>query len=80
MQVLHFVDRMVKVCKCYTLLGGWSKGASVTLCRQDQQDSLKGRLGMSDIFPLSGISGLSFDSPFLTHIIFLPGLLALSGL
>ena len=31
---------------------------------------------MSDVFPLSGISGLSFDSPFLSHLIFLPGLLA----
>ena len=37
MQVLHFVGRMVKVCKCYTLGAGWSKCASVTLCREDGQ-------------------------------------------
>ena len=46
--VLHFVGRMVKVCKCslcredgpsvcYTLWAGWSKCASVTLFREDGQ-------------------------------------------
>ena len=29
-----------------------------------------GRLWMSDAFPLSGISGLSFDSPFLSPLLF----------
>ena len=30
----------------------------------------KGKPGMSDITPLSGISGLSIDSPFLSHLLF----------
>ena len=30
----------------------------------------EGRPGMSDISPLSGISGLSFDSPFLSLLLF----------
>ena len=30
----------------------------------------KGRLGMSDVTLLSGISGLSFDSPFLSPLLF----------
>ena len=29
----------------------------------------KGRPGMSDVFLLSGISGLLFDSPFLSHLL-----------
>ena len=38
--------------------------------------------GMSDVTLLSGISGLSFDSPFLSPLLFffLPSLLALSVL
>ena len=36
---------------------------------------------MSDVCPLSGISGLSFDSPFLFPLLsFLPSPLALSDL
>ena len=40
----------------------------------------EGRLGIDDVFPLSGISGLSFDSPFLSPLFFLsllPSLLVL---
>ena len=33
---------------------------------------------MSDVVFLSGISGLSFDSPFLSPLFFLPGPFALS--
>ena len=44
----------------------------------------KGKLGMSDVSILSGISGLSFDSPFLSPLLFsfsfLPSPLALSVL
>ena len=44
----------------------------------------EGRLGMSDVSPVSGISGLSFDSPFLSPLFFLsfylPSPLALSVL
>ena len=31
---------------------------------------VEGRPGMSNVFPLSGISGLLFDSPFLSHLLF----------
>ena len=41
----------------------------------------EGRPGMSDVIVLSGISGLSFDSPCLSPLLFfLPGPLALSVL
>ena len=41
----------------------------------------EGRSGMSDVTLLSGISGLSFDSPFLSPLLFfLPSSLALSVL
>ena len=41
----------------------------------------EGRPWMSDVIVLSGISGLSFDSPFLSPLLFfLPGPLALSVL
>ena len=33
-------------------------------------NSLKGRPGMSDVSPLSGISGLSFDSTLLSPLLF----------
>ena len=39
--------------------------------------SPEGSLELSDFFPLSGKSGLSFDSPFLSHLVFLPSPLAL---
>ena len=48
--------------------------------------TLEGRPGMSDVFLLSGISGLSFDFPFLSPLlfflllVFLPSPLALSVL
>ena len=32
----------------------------------------KGRPGVSDVFPLSGISGLSFDSTLLSPLVILP--------
>ena len=40
----------------------------------------EGRLGMSDVSPLSGTSGLSFDSTLLTisSLVFLPSPVALS--
>ena len=41
----------------------------------------EGRLGMSDVSPLSGISGLSSDSPFLSPLLFfLPSPFALTVL
>ena len=40
----------------------------------------KGRLGMANVSLLSGISGVSFDSPFISLSFFLPSPLALSVL
>ena len=39
---------------------------------------LEGRPEMSDVYPLSGISGLSFDSTLLSHLVFLPSPVTLS--
>ena len=65
--VCMFVHRSASVCA--------SVSVSVCVC------SPKGRPWMSDVSLLSGISGLSFGSPFLSPLLFfLPSLLALSVL
>ena len=47
-------------------------------CSQQPSVHLERRLGMSDVPLLSGISGLSFDSPFLSSLLFfLPSSFAL---
>ena len=67
---------------------GWGKGR-VSWSNNDQRLNMvgfvwfppKGRPGMSDVTLLSGISGLAFDSPFLSPLFFfLPSPFALSVL